>query len=143
MEPAALDRKVHGDGDHPAALPAVNPRRAWLLAALAGLAGVVDAAPQAKQRADTPVQLEPLVVTATRQPLPRLQVPAAISVLDAGDLRGGRPALSLAESLPRIPGVVVRERQNQAQDVQLSIRGFGARASFGVRGVRLYADGIP
>ena len=121
----------------------MNPGRAWLLAALAGLAGAVDAAPQAKQRADTPVQLEPLVVTATRQPLPRLQVPAAISVLDAGDLRGGRPALSLAESLPRIPGVVVRERQNQAQDVQLSIRGFGARASFGVRGVRLYADGIP
>ena len=91
----------------------------------------------------SPVQLEPLVVTATRQPLPRLEVPAAISVLDAGDLRGARAALSLSESLPRIPGVVVRERQNQAQDVQLSIRGFGARASFGVRGVRLYADGIP
>lgn len=110
--------------------------------ALAGLATAGVASAQ-ETPAPPPVQLEPLVVTATRQPLPRLEVPAAISVLDAGDLRGGRAALSLAEALPRIPGVVVRERQNQAQDVQLSIRGFGTRASFGVRGVRLYADGIP
>ena len=119
----------------------------WLLPVLAGLAGAGPVAGRQATQEPAPrapaVQLEPLVVTATRQPLPRLQVPAAISVIDARDLHGGRPALSLAESLPRVPGVVVRERQNQAQDLQLSIRGFGARASFGVRGVRLYADGIP
>lgn len=124
-------------------------RPGWLLLpALAALAGAGPvAARQSTAAASAPqapvVKLEPLVVTATRQPLPRLQVPAAISVIDAAELRGGRPALSLAESLPRIPGVVVRERQNQAQDLQLSIRGFGSRASFGVRGIRLYADGIP
>ena len=117
--------------------------RRLFAAALAGLAAAPAVSAQATPAEAAPLQLEPLVVTATRQPLPRLEVPAAISVLDAGDLRGARAALSLSESLPRIPGVVVRERQNQAQDVQLSIRGFGARASFGVRGVRLYADGIP
>lgn len=92
---------------------------------------------------ETPATLAPVVVTANRQPLPRLEVPAAIDLIDADALRAARPALSLAETLPRIPGVVVRERQNQAQDVQLSIRGFGARASFGVRGVRLLLDDIP
>lgn len=116
----------------------------WLAALLAGVASAAAPSPAAAVSGpESPVMLEPLVVSATRQPLPRLQVPAAISVIDARELHNGRPALSLAESLPRVPGVVVRERQNQAQDLQLSIRGFGARASFGVRGVRLYADGIP
>src|SRR3546814_13275550 len=58
-------------------------------------------------------------------------------------LRRARPQLSLSESLQRVPGVVARDRQNQAQGLQVSIRGFGARASFGIRGVRLYSDGIP
>jgi iron complex outermembrane receptor protein len=42
-----------------------------------------------------------------------------------------------------VPGVSAESRQNYAQDEQLSVRGFGARSSFGVRGVRLYSDGIP
>src|SRR5690606_3799263 len=51
--------------------------------------------------------------------------------------------VDLSERLDRVPGLLVRDRQNYAQDLQLSIRGFGARSSFGVRGVRLYVDGIP
>ncbi|ODS61432.1 MAG: hypothetical protein ABS41_13050 [Arenimonas sp. SCN 70-307] len=90
-----------------------------------------------------PAVLDPVVVTATAGERPRSQVPAAVDVIDGEALRLARPALSLAEALPRVPGVVVRDRQNQAQDLQLSIRGFGARASFGVRGLRLYSDGIP
>ncbi|KFN50584.1 TonB-dependent receptor family protein [Arenimonas composti] len=93
-------------------------------------------------RGTAPV-LDPVVVTATRDEVIRADVPASIDVVDAADLTLARPALSLAEALPRVPGLVVRDRQNQAQDLQLSIRGFGARATFGVRGVRLYADGIP
>lgn len=93
--------------------------------------------------AGTPPALEPVVVTATGAPRPRDAVPAAVDVLDGDDLRRARPALSLAEALPRLPGVTVRDRQNQAQDLQLSIRGYGARASFGVRGLRLLVDGIP
>ncbi|MCK7593105.1 TonB-dependent receptor family protein [Pseudomarimonas salicorniae] len=51
--------------------------------------------------------------------------------------------VGLGEALARLPGVLVRERQNFAQDTQLSIRGVGARATFGIRGIRLYLDGIP
>src|SRR6266446_10510024 len=50
---------------------------------------------------------------------------------------------NLSESLGRVPGIVVQNRQNYAQDLQISSRGFGARSTFGVRGVRLIADGIP
>lgn len=87
--------------------------------------------------------LDAIVVTATGRPDDPLRVPAAVDVIDAATLSRAQPRLQLSESLQRIPGVMARDRQNQAQDLQLSIRGFGARASFGVRGVRLYTDGIP
>src|SRR3546814_12053064 len=54
-----------------------------------------------------------------------------------------REGSSVAEVLRRVPGVAARDRQNLAQDVQVTIRGFGARSTFGVRGLRLYVDGIP
>ncbi len=87
--------------------------------------------------------LDTVVVIATGRADDRLRVPAAVDVIDAATLSRAQPRLQLSESLQRIPGVVARDRQNQAQDLQLSIRGFGSRATFGVRGVRLYTDGIP
>ena len=84
-----------------------------------------------------------VVVTATRYGENPLLVPAAIDVIDGSDIQRAQPRINLAESLQRVPGVVARDRQNFAQDLQISIRGFGARATFGVRGVRLYSDGIP
>lgn len=61
----------------------------------------------------------------------------------ARDADAQDPAQALARTLARIPGVYAANRGNDAQDLQLSSRGFGARASFGVRGLRLVADGIP
>ncbi len=93
------------------------------------------------QRAPAP--LGTVVVTATRAADDALTVPAAVDRVDARDIRRARPRVNVSEALQRVPGVVARDRQNQAQDVQISIRGFGARATFGVRGVRLYTDGVP
>ncbi|MDQ3288773.1 MAG: TonB-dependent receptor [Pseudomonadota bacterium] len=87
--------------------------------------------------------LDPVVVTATRTADDPLSVPAAVDVIRARELHRAQPLINLSESLQRIPGVVARDRQNHAQDLQISIRGFGARSTFGVRGVRLYTDGIP
>ncbi|MBX3724627.1 MAG: TonB-dependent receptor [Xanthomonadales bacterium] len=87
--------------------------------------------------------LPPVVVTATRQAEDPLTVPAAVDLLTDEDIGRARPRANLSEALQQLPGVVARDRQNQAQDQQISIRGFGARASFGVRGVRIYSDGIP
>lgn len=89
------------------------------------------------------VVLPSLTVTATRLPMPAFDVPAAISVVTQQEIVDGAPAVSLSQSLARVPGVVAQNRQSYAQDSQLSIRGFGARASFGVRDIRLLVDGIP
>jgi iron complex outermembrane recepter protein len=42
-----------------------------------------------------------------------------------------------------IPGVSVANRNNPTQDPRIAVRGFGARAAFGVRSVRILRDGIP
>jgi len=88
--------------------------------------------------------LPPVTVTATRTEAAPFDVPASVDVIDGERLRGsGRPEINLSEGLGLVPGLLARDRQNYAQDLQLSIRGFGARSTFGVRGVRLYVDGIP
>jgi iron complex outermembrane receptor protein len=70
-------------------------------------------------------------------------VPASIDRVDADDIRFARPMVNLSESLNRVPGISVQNRQNYAQDLQISSRGFGGRATFGIRGLRLITDGIP
>ncbi|NDY91761.1 TonB-dependent receptor [Ideonella sp. TBM-1] len=72
-----------------------------------------------------------------------MAMPYAVSVVDREALRLSGPGVNLSEAMARVPGLVVNNRANYAQDLQISARGFGARAGFGVRGVRLYADGIP
>src|SRR5712691_7894223 len=88
-------------------------------------------------------QEDAVVVTATRTPQPTLEVPAAVDRIYSDEIREGRPQVNLSESLGRVPGISVQNRQNYAQDLQISSRGFGSRSTFGVRGIRLIADGIP
>ena len=90
-----------------------------------------------------PGGLEDVVVSATRAPERSFDLPVSIDRIDGRALRDGQLGVNLSESLDAVPGLSVQNRQNYAQDLQLSVRGFGARSSFGVRGVRLYADGIP
>jgi iron complex outermembrane receptor protein len=89
------------------------------------------------------VPVPSIVVTATRSERNSFDLPVSIDRIDADAIREGKPMINLSESLSRVPGVVVQNRQNYSQDLQISSRGFGAHAQFGVRGVRLYADGIP
>ena len=70
-------------------------------------------------------------------------MPAAIDVLDRDQITAGQPRVNASEALAAVPGVIANNRQNYAQDLQISTRGFGARSAFGVRGVKLVADGIP
>ena len=86
--------------------------------------------------------LDDVVVLATRRAATSLEVPASVDRVEGTALREGL-GVNLSESLGPVPGISVQNRQNFAQDLQLSIRGFGARSSFGARGIRLYADGIP
>lgn len=84
-----------------------------------------------------------MVVTASPGPVSELDTPAAVSVVTGDDLRHAAPQINLSENLGSVPGLQIQNRQNYAQDLQLSIRGFGSRSTYGVRGIRLYVDGIP
>ena len=110
-------------------LPASHLPSTLVLALFAPLAGAAD--------------LSPVVVTATRVDQSAFDLPVSIDSLSKEQLQDGRLQINLAESMGRIPGIVVNNRNYLAGDTQISSRGFGARAGFGVRGLRLYSDGIP
>ncbi|MCG2593080.1 TonB-dependent receptor [Ramlibacter sp. XY19] len=108
------------------------------------VAAAACAALQAGAQPVTEVVLRPVVVT----PTPGLaqaafDTPASVDVIDGAVIRGAQLQVNLSETLVRAPGVVALNRQNYAQDLQISIRGYGARSTFGVRGLRMYVDGIP
>ncbi|WP_164525793.1 TonB-dependent receptor PqqU [Klebsiella pneumoniae] len=84
-----------------------------------------------------------MVVTAAPTMVSELDTPAAVSVVNGDEMRQAAPRVNLSESLGAVPGLQVQNRQNYAQDLQLSIRGFGSRSTYGVRGLRIYVDGIP
>src|SRR5690606_39330663 len=87
--------------------------------------------------------LDPIYVSATRlRGVSDIDVPASVNTIAVDPDSNGRQS-DVTELLAGVPGVTALDRQNYAQDTQLSIRGFGSRATFGVRGLRLYADGIP
>ncbi|MBF6025341.1 TonB-dependent receptor family protein [Lysobacter niastensis] len=98
------------------------------------------AALPAQQREDA-TTLDTVQVSGVRQAL--ADFPGAVSVIDGETLRAGQRQVSLAETLVRVPGIGVLDRQNYAQDLQIQSRGFGARSTFGIRGIRLIVDGIP
>ena len=97
----------------------------------------------AAQQGAPATTLEPVQVSASRDTRPVFTTPAAVDVRDVDAQARNRAGTSLSDALRGVPGLVARERQNLAQDVQLSIRGFGTRATFGIRGIRLLLDGMP
>ena len=93
--------------------------------------------------ADDISSLSPTVVTATRSEAKSFDLPVSIDVVDQETLHDAKVGASISEVSQRIPGVVINNRNNYAQELAVSSRGFGARSAFGVKGVRLYIDGIP
>lgn len=97
----------------------------------------------AAQAQSDDVSLDPVVVTGSGSARRLGEAPYAATVVDEQALHAAGPMVNLSEALVRVPGLIANQRQNYAQDLQISARGFGARATFGVRGLRLYSDGIP
>lgn len=87
--------------------------------------------------------LDDVVVSASRSAQRSFDTPAAVQSVSRDVIQGAGPQVNLSESLVRVPGLTILDRQNYAQDLQVSIRGFGARSAFGIRGIRLLIDGIP
>jgi iron complex outermembrane recepter protein len=114
-------------------------------AAIAATGAIVNGNAQAQSSlpASNPEVLPLLVVTGTRIPQDPFALPMSIDLIGSDILQSGQLQVNLSETLSRVPGINVQNRNNAAQDLQISSRGFGARASFGVRGIRLFSDGIP
>lgn len=87
--------------------------------------------------------LTEVVVSASREAQSSFDAPASIQAVGREAIEAAGPQVNLSESLSRVPGITALNRQNYAQDLQLSIRGQGSRSPFGIRGVRLVVDGIP
>lgn len=104
-------------------------------------AAVAQGAAAPANTSDSP-PLHEVVITATRIEADSFNVPAAISSVSAEQLRNDALGVNLADDIA-VPGLLARNRNNYAQDQQISIRGIGANSAFGIRGVRVYQDGIP
>lgn len=105
----------------------------------AACAGVFAAAYSFAQTANS----DAVVVTATRVERPTFDLPLSIDSISGAQIQENRAQVNVSESLNRVPGTVVLGRETYAQEQQLTIRGFGARSQFGIRGIKLLADGIP
>jgi iron complex outermembrane receptor protein len=93
---------------------------------------------------EEPVEvLKPIEVTATRSVKPIQNIPNAVARIEKEDVQKGLPTLTLDESLSILPGLFFQNPYNFAQDLRISIRGFGARSPFGVRGIKILVDDIP
>src|SRR3989441_3458004 len=97
------------------------------------------------QSADTtkPYTLPPTTVSVTRTDVPLTNVPLSIHMVDRAEISRAKPTWGLDEALANVPGVFVANRYNFSQDQRISIRGFGARSAFAVRGIKILVDGIP
>ena len=88
-------------------------------------------------------ELDEIIVTATRQDQSLADVSSAVSVLEKNAIQAGRQQLGLDESLNRVPGIFFQNRYNFSQDLRVAIRGFGERANFGIRGIKVFVDDLP
>src|SRR5690348_15742221 len=117
-------------------------QRLSMLAVVAAVCGTAAFCPSRARAEETPA-LADIVITATRVQAPAFDVPASISDVPAEALRQDALGVNLADDIGFVPGLLARNRNNYAQDQQISIRGIGANSAFGIRGVRIYQDGIP
>ena len=123
---------------------------AWRAAAVAAMCGALPRMMPAQQR-DTTAQRDSLkvytlpsaVVSVTRTNPPISKVPLAVQLVEKQEISRARPTLGLDEALFSVPGVFIANRYNFSLDQRLSIRGFGSRSAFAVRGIKVLLDGIP
>lgn len=111
----------------------------FLLVPLAIISMTLEAQDSLKQK----ISLKEITLDAVRIKTPKRTIPFAIS---HRSFKADQLALaqnSLQDYLTTVPGLYAQNTQNFAQDLRISIRGFGARSGFGIRGIQLIVDGIP
>jgi len=117
----------------------------WVYCAAAAALSCAPLVMLTAQQPDTtkPYTLPPTTVSVTRAEVPLTKVPLSIQSVDRAQISRAKPTWGLDEALASVPGVFVANRYNFSQDQRISIRGFGARSAFAVRGIKILVDGIP
>ncbi len=118
-----------------------SPKFPFVRTTLSCLIACIGQQVYAESEAQVVQKLDTIVIEATRTDRDVMSTPASAYYLTQEPQKGMN--VNLSETLKGVPGLQLNNRENYAQDLQISMRGFGARSSFGVRGVRLYVDGIP
>ena len=109
-----------------------------------GLFFLINTTVQAQNKTQTStVTLDEISLKATKIVTPRLELPYTLSALNFSNTQEMHQQLSLQEYLGAVPGLFSLNSTNYAQDLRISIRGFGARSAFGIRGIKIIVDGIP
>lgn len=125
----------------------IGGEREWRRGAVSLALTAVVAGSALAEEADKPVAEEDapaVVVTGTRVEQKSFDLPMAINAIGQQQIQGeGRPMVNISEQLNRVPGTLVQGRETFGQEQQITLRGFGARSQFGVRGIKLLADEIP
>ena len=111
--------------------------------AILGIGSTIAAADDEDAVPREPFQLEEITVVGNRIERSEADSPMAVGSVGTEQIQLGRQQNSLGESLGPIPGLYIQSQYNYAQDLRMSIRGFGARSSFGIRGIKIFTDGIP
>jgi iron complex outermembrane receptor protein len=111
--------------------------------AVLGIAGATAAAGDEDAISREPLQLEEITVVGDRIERSEVDSPIAVGSVGTDQIQLGRQQHSMGESLGPIPGLYIQSQYNYAQDLRMSIRGFGARSDFGIRGIKIFTDGIP
>ena len=114
-----------------------------ILLALSAASVAAQQPPRDSARADSAARLPAVVTTVLRAPLPVVRAPYAVSTVTREAAQTARQGFAVDEALRGVPGVQVDNRFNAALGERISIRGFGARTQFGVRGVKVIVDGVP
>ena len=96
-----------------------------------------------KKTSTSTITLNEVILKSIKTDKSRKILPLSLSFGDLKNQQTFYQKLSLQEYLISVPGLFTQNANNYAQDLRISLRGFGARAAFGIRGIKIIVDGIP
>ena len=89
------------------------------------------------------IDLDNVIVKSTKINSNKKEIPLSVSIKNFRDEKNYNSQSSFSDFTRNTPGLFTSSSNNFSQDLRISIRGFGARSAFGIRGIKLIVDGIP
>ena len=97
----------------------------------------------AQKQAKDSIYLEEVIISVTKIKDSLINTPFSVSIKNFSAFQKSAEQFNISEYIEDVPGIFISNDNNYAQDSRISIRGFGSRANFGIRGIKLIVDGVP